>query len=263
MASAANLTLASLHSAALEKFQEAIAEHVPPWSGSSPRGWANAIQPGLGDSLNLPSGNLTRDQLFSLWTTAPSVESAFLATMAWGGMKRGHGRLIWQHRPAWAPICESLANGEFTPGAAYEAFRLKRADSQLPGMGPAYFTKLIFFATGAHAKATGNAFILDQWTARSVHCLTNQFDWPRVSLDYATKKRFARTLDPRSVRVTVSDRVSASDYQNYCGFVERLAKRLGIDPPHFLEEKMFGIGGRSPSVWRRFLMQSGGHYLKN
>lgn len=253
--------LPPVDSVALQTLKADLGETNTPWSGSSPRKWANSITNDLGDALGLPDEYLSRDRLFALWSSPRSIEAAFLATMAWGGMKRGHGRLIWKHRTVWAPICEKMASGDLKPTDAYAAFLLKRMEDQLPGMGPAYFTKLIFFATCAHRKTVGNAFILDQWTARSVHCLTNQFEWPRVSVDYATKNRFKQSKNPSAVRVTVSDRVSASDYQKYCHFVDELARTLAVEPPYLLEEKMFGAGGRSPSGWRLFLMQNGGRYL--
>lgn len=51
-----------------------------------------------------------------------------------------------------------------------EAYRLFLGTGAIPGIGPAFFTKLIYFFS-----PTPDFYILDQWTAKSVNLLTGNW----------------------------------------------------------------------------------------
>lgn len=165
-------------------------------------------------------------------------------------MKLDNARRIWEKRSEVMPICENIRNNKYTRLEAFEVFRSMRTNNKLPGMGPAYYTKIIFFAS-----QLADAYILDQWTARSIHMLTKQRSWPSVQIDHTSKKKAEKTLRYQELRVTVTDRVTSEDYEQYCKLVEELARILKL-PSHAVEERMFGKGGKSPSLWREHLMNN-------
>jgi hypothetical protein len=168
-------------------------------------------------------------------------------------MKVGSGRDFWAKMKHWLPLCDEIRSGKHTRRSAYAAFAALRVAGHLPSMGPAYFTKIIFFAD---PKADG--YILDQWTARSVHTLTSQSKWPAVIIDYGTKAKAAS--DPRHLRVRVIDRVTDTDYEDFCLLVEDVGRQIG-STPHATEEMLFSAGGRNPHPWRRHVMTSWAHQL--
>jgi hypothetical protein len=102
----------------------------------------------------------------------------------------------------------------------------------LPGMGPAYFTKLIHFLGPA------DGYILDQWTARS----TNLLFGPLVY------------LKPVHRGWHVDDRNTSAHYERYCAQVEWLAeqisRRVAAVLPSEVEHALFAPGG-----WREYVKQ--------
>lgn len=222
---------------------------LPAWSGKKPYQWAGHVckvaqmLPGVSNVV------LTRSALRSLWRNPQiTTEVCVLSTMAWGGMKTNHGHDLWVAKNHWLPLCDEVRQGKHTRRSAFEAFSKLKASGKLPCMGPAYFTKIIFFAD---PKADG--YILDQWTARSVHLLTGQWQWPSVVADYETKKK--AVSDPSQLRLRVIDKVTGTDYEDFCLFVEDVGARLGIHA-HQAEEQLFSNGGRQAHPWRTHVMSA-------
>jgi hypothetical protein len=219
------------------------------WTGASPSSWAESVQSGLGKTYQLSSAPLTRAALRALWSDpAQSEEACFLSTMAWGGMQRGNARKAWQAREMWVQVCRDLRLGTHDRASGFRAFSDLRSKGRLPGIGPAYFTKILFFAM-----PSADAYILDQWTARSVHMLTGQGAYPAVRKDYTTAQKALKLGLPDKLRVVVEDKVSVEDYQHYCQTVELLGSMLNLHP-HQVEEKLFSSGGRTPHAWRSHVM---------
>lgn len=127
----------------------------------------------------------------------------------------------------WLPIVEGLRRGGISRIGAYERFHIAR----VPGLAPAYFTKLIHFL-----RPERDGYILDQWTAKSVSLL---FGHGIISI---TKEGWVdRTND-------------ATVYARYCEAVERLAERRGITS-EAAEEMMFSRGGKAKQPWRQYVVQ--------
>lgn len=224
---------------------------TPPttWAGASPHDWAESVQPGLGSLHGLSKIPLSRSALRALWAnTSVSFETCFLSTMAWGGMQRGNGRRIWAARENCLAVCTDVRAGRHTPASGFQAFSLLRDKKSLPGMGPAYFTKILFFAAPSQ-----NAYILDQWTARSMHLLSGQGAYPAVRKDYTSAAKAQRLKAPEVLRVIVDDKVTSADYVDYCNQVNGLAASLGW-PAHQVEERLFSSGGKVPHPWRAEVM---------
>lgn len=110
------------------------------------------------------------------------------------------------------------------------------AEGKGGGIGPAYFTKLIFFANPRH-----DGYIMDQWTSRSVNLLV---DGPAV-----VKMRTLDHVDPRN---------SSQNFERFCKVVEAISTQLLNRTPEETEQCLFSTGGKKPAAWRRYLVQHGG-----
>lgn len=239
----------ALDPAKVSLFQHLNSISPTPWTGASPFDWAESVEPGLGGLYGLSTTALSRTALRALWTNPSiSVEACFLSTMAWGGMQRGNGRRIWAARVDCLAICDAVRAGRHNPATGYQAFSTLRSKKRLPGIGPAYFTKILFFASPIQ-----DAYILDQWTARSMHFLTGQGKYPAVRKDYTSAAEALRLKVPELLRVIVDDKVTSADYVDYCNRVNGLAANLGWHA-HQIEERLFSSGGRTPHPWRAHVM---------
>jgi hypothetical protein len=112
-----------------------------------------------------------------------AAERAFLAVMAWGHGKVGYGpyrvwRVLEATRDA-GPVLQSAA-GELASGGPVRAYvRLgDRGAARLPGLGPAFGTKFLYFCS-----PPGNcpALILDRlvarWLSQHADLRLNQIPW--------------------------------------------------------------------------------------
>jgi hypothetical protein len=107
-------------------------------------------------------------------------------------------------------------------------------------MGPAYFTKLIYFL-----RASQDGYIMDQWTARSINLL--------------------RTPDQRLVRMhihakgqAVSSHNDAHAYEEFCRSLEELSdalfgSRLPVDVDR--AERQIFSRGHGRGAWRKYLIE--------
>jgi len=237
----------------VEKFLQIAKKPDQAWAGRPPASWVTSLKINFTDNHDISGQPLSRSRLINLWRDSSiPTEHCFLSTMAWGGMKVGHGRSIWKAKDAWMPICERLRSGGFQRRKdAFEVFRSLRLEKKLPGMGPAYFTKLLFFG-----RPVQDAYILDQWTARSIHLLTQSRAWPDVQIDaYSLKRMTGRNGSTKTIRATVTDRVTSTDYEHFCKLIEELGLTADVNPCE-IEEIMFGQGGRNPTAWRSYVMEN-------
>ncbi|WP_156424752.1 hypothetical protein [Novosphingobium fuchskuhlense] len=175
-----------------------------------------------------------------------SDEACFLAIMAWGGMKYDHGRTAWGLREKWSPIIADIREGRLSRVQAYECFRKFRISNPRCGFGPAYYTKLIFFASSEH-----DGYIMDQWTSVSANLLLSYNSHPIVDLTAATSRG--------QTSHSVSDRNAEDVYETFCKGIEFLASQddlrqgLGITSAEEVEMRMFSYGGRHPAAWRQYI----------
>lgn len=166
-----------------------------------------------------------------------TAEHCFITVMAWGGggLKAHYRRSSWEARQRWRNVVASLRQSGTSRSNAYEAlWSLKNRDpdqgDDLPGVGPAFFTKLIFFM-----RDRPNGFIMDQWLGKSVNLVTGE----------------------RIVRMDgdcASLRNTSADYERFCGVVEELGGRLGLNHDA-IEQALFSRGGRRPGPWRRYVKE--------
>jgi hypothetical protein len=162
-----------------------------------------------------------------------STEHCVIAIMAWGGAKAEHLRQFWASKGQWLHIAEQVRNENSERRIDYQRFSDLRRKNALPGVGPAYFTKLLWFL-----RCRQDAYIMDQWTARSVAILI-----PENAPMLQNKTR-------------VSDRNSDQHYESFCIALECIAASLGVSPEK-CEATMFSQGGRNPLNWRKFVLSHG------
>lgn len=194
--------------------------------GFRARQWAKDI--GVGSDLLtlLPTALLNRTEVARLCRDKErDVLVGYLAAMAWGSQRRSHARYAWAHRDSISGLLNGMRSGKLDAVGAYENF----AKQQILGLGPAYFTKLIYFFLDKESW-----FIMDQWTAKSINLL---FDRNIV-------------LISRGGWVTRDN--TASQYQAYCHAVLQLGSELG-ESGEVIEQRLFSKGGRSPAPWRAYV----------
>lgn len=225
----------------LAKFRECREETG--WQSKNLRKWAQNVKVDPAISANLPDSVVDRDYLKNLCSSKDvSDEQCFIAIMAWGGMKTKHGELAWQIRASWIPIIAKLRSGMLTRKEAYQQFHDMRKIHPHCGMGPAYYTKIIFFAGPEH-----DGYIMDQWTSLSINLLTEGLPASPVKMKTSTYR--GRRSD------SVSDSNDAETYESFCQIIEGLAKAVLLTPEE-TEKRMFSQGGRNPAPWRSYVKQS-------
>ena len=125
----------------------------------------------------------------------------------------------------WLKVAQRIREGKLARGEAYERFRALRKEGRLKGMGPAYFTKLIYFLTPRRSRQCKPPYIMDRWAGSSVNLLTGS---NTVLLDgERTWKDLKGKLDV-SYGFTVSDANTDDDYEAFCTAVDRLAADVGL-----------------------------------
>lgn len=167
---------------------------------------------------------------------AVSDRDVLWSILAWGGMRRDSARRLAAHESLWIEITGKLRRDGLDRRESYRICFDAVRDVGSAGIGPAYFTKLIFFANPRH-----DGYIMDQWTSRSVNFL---IDGPPL-----IKMRTQNHVDPRN---------DESSYEQFCGVVEDLSKILTNKTSEETELCLFSKGGRSPHPWRRYLLTNGG-----
>lgn len=199
------------------------------WVGGRPKQWAEQVMDGTWD--HLPDQPISRQQLIELCSNPEYSEiDCILSTMAWGGLRRDHGRILVNNLDLITATVESLRNGEINASTAYNDF-FNVTDQTRIGIGPAFYTKIIFFNDPLHSH-----FIMDQWTAKSINLLTG----------IATIQ-----IDGNSVSRT--NGLEAYDY--FCTQVRCLARLFERTPEH-IEMSLFSQGGRNPEIWRHHVMNN-------
>lgn len=164
-------------------------------------------------------GRIARDDLFDLaedcvahggWTRL------LIASYAWGTGRTGYGpfrcnRILREPHIEESP-CEGvrLANSESPVNAYY--YLNNRTKGHVPGLGPAFFTKFLYFA--GRNSPRPHALILDQVLVGAIRTISTN---PRL-------------LAGASWRTTI--------YAFYLAYVDHLAQRVGV-PTDEIECRIF------------------------
>lgn len=117
-------------------------------------------------------------------------------------------------------------------------------------MGPAYFTKLIYFLM-PEKSGTPRGYIMDQWVGCGINILT---DSEIVVMDktFSIKEKNSKPVQD-SVFI-VSDINTEQNYRYYCRAIETLADITGQTPDK-TECLLMSKGGRKPFIWRHYVKE--------
>ena len=151
----------------------------------------------------------------------------YACAMAWGGQGSGPGgsksvATAWADRAKLADQLTRLRVGGLSRSRAYDLFC---GAGEVKGLGPSYFTKLLYFFSPAL-----DFYIMDQWTAKSINLLTGV--------------HVVRVYDSSPTREN-----KGGNYQAFCEEVDHLAALLGQTGDQ-IEQRLFSDGGRRRAPWR-------------
>ena len=226
--------MTSIH---MNNFAEIAHEDLWP-AARSPQGWAASVGAEEKWREQLPNKAMAREELKNLCARDNvSSETCFLSIMAWGGMRISHGRRAWAVISEISPIVDDMRSSKIGRLEAYERFRTLRAENPACGMGPAFFTKLIYFASPKH-----DGYIMDQWTALSANLLQEKPSFVELIAWKYRKTSYCRVSDENSVK----------NYEDYCNFTELLGNKFNISA-EAAEIRMFSRGGKNPAAWRKYV----------
>lgn len=174
--------------------------------------------------------------------SSDDIRRGIIEVFAWGGMQYNSARiaLSCSYLSKYEEICRDLLSG-MSAVDAYKKFYDAYHAKQITHIGPAYYTKLIFF----FGDQTG--VIMDQWTARSINELFEEKTVTLESKEYVTPKN---DLDV---------------YKKFLEKCEILRKELGVETLSEAEELIFSshdskikkkhgrANRRICSAWRKYL----------
>lgn len=209
------------------------------WRGHNPVSWVTSIRFKPDVVSHFDTHRQTREELRTFISRHKDPVVQFAAVMAWGGMRHRNGRKSLKSENTWRNLIADLSNPSISRSEAFQAFITHRKDRKssafLHGVGVAYFTKLLFFI-----RPTSDAYILDQWTGKSINLLFG---------DAANKHPIVK-FDGN----TISDRNTADDYERFCLCIEALAIKLAVSPSE-AEERIFSNGGGNgkDGAWRAYV----------
>lgn len=204
------------------------------WSGSNVNTWWNQVVGRRSGYLeSLASAKLNRAQLKTLCqtTSGATSEECLAAVMAWGGQHREHGRRLFSNPSKVLEVVNEVRCGQLDRQEAYKNFYRLWIDGNSPGMGAAYFTKLIFFLLPNH-----DGYIMDQWTSKSVNLILEK---PLVHLNNGY----------------VSQKNNYLVYEEFCRTIEQIAQSNG-NSPEDIEMAMFSSGGKNKAAWRQYVVNN-------
>jgi hypothetical protein len=224
--------------------------------GKSPAVWFNGVdRTKLGSTVGALPPKVNRTTLLAM-AADDGVGTAELciSIFAWGGMRGNHRDLLFS-RPLdpWVAIAEQVRRNQLSRAGAYDSFsnlRTSGNDNPIAGMGPAYFTKLLYFlAPGTSESPKG--YIMDQWLGCSVNLLTGR---QIVKLDQNLKWQIRDGQAKQVVDSIVSNVNSGQDYEEFCQIVEALSRKMGTSwTPELTERALIADGGKSAHPWRTYV----------
>lgn len=169
---------------------------------------------------------LKRDELRKLCLSQSQDPTAlYVAVMAWGRQNRRYLARSWHHRSKFVHRLLLLRSERLTRCEAFGLFH----NDHIDGLGPSYFTKLLFFFSLA-----GDCWIMDQWTSKSINLL------------------FGNIVPMQGHYFSPS--IEAGHYEQYCAAVDEISSLLSCDGER-AEMLLFSRGGRKPHAWRAHVMR--------
>ena len=206
------------------------------WSSMPIRAFARTVLDSLNSSIMNSEVNLNdfHDRVVNRCDVKKFVKRSDVSSMAkvlfvlgWGGMRTPHAaNALSSFHEHWKDIVDSMLDGKINRFRAYDKFHSlnhgdnarKKGKKVLEGMGPAYYTKLIFFLQKKH-----NGYIMDQWTSRSMNLLRKDAS-RNIHLKRVYKK--GEEEEDRKNYYVDSEKNDVSVYRKFCKDLEDLSDRL-------------------------------------
>jgi hypothetical protein len=189
--------------------------------------------------------------------TIPTLDLC-IAILAWGGMHGSNRTHLFKCSvERWLDVAERVRAGRLTREAAFDAFAQLNHDRFLIGMGPAYYTKLIYFLMPrGGAKPIG--YIMDQWLGCSVNLICAQeVVRMETNVTWTSTGRGKNKLAVRKVSSRVSPLNTGEHYDRFCRTVESVAERMGREwSPDAAELALMSRGGSRPAPWRKYVVEN-------
>ncbi len=213
---------------ALDKLNHSLDEPLPT---DDPRGHDvltfSSPMSGVQQDL-LTTGAINRTGLFNLVENKrANIETVTAAILAWGGMRASNRNYLNNAKSRkWLDLSSEIRTGQHDRQSAYAAFLDLRKCGEIPGMRPAFFTKLIHFLMPRSTENKPVGCIMDQWAGCSINLLLGErlvlmnsiHDWKKNKGGFQKRSRY-----------TVSDQNCADTYERFCCAIEALAKELEVD----------------------------------
>ena len=206
--------------------------------GDAPSAWAKEMGLDEVSDYNLPETQLTRQSVKEICQSEEYLKG-YICAMSWGGQGRGpggstHVKNAWKGREKIEETLKVIREGHLSRKELYNLFC---EEGEISGLGPAYFTKLLYFFDPC---APTRCYIMDQWTTKPILLLTNKH-----------LIRHANGSPSRNNR--------GANYEIFCKIIEDLAEKLKISKSdkstaEDMEERLFSVGSikRQPrGEWRQ------------
>lgn len=209
----------------------------------------DGIDPDSFEPADTDKGKISRSEIFALAKddriTTPTVCAAVLA---WGGMYMTYRQELFDQKGAeWLTVAENWREAKCSRQEAFDELRSIRARGALKGLGPAFYTKLIYFLTRRDCETIKQGYIMDQWAACSINLLVGK---PIVHLNCSMTA--AKGTKPTTYGFTVSDLNSGLQYEEFCVAMDAL---VALDPNYssdMIDRALLGNGKNKKeiSTWR-------------
>ena len=187
--------------------------------------------------FDVDENGVSRKMLFEICNNSniDDIKQKIFSVFVWGGIHKKNATLILGNSIDEILECTKKLQNVKSREEAYNCFW----DKNLSGLGPAFYTKLMFFF-----RRDLNCYIMDQWTSRSINLLM-----------------FGKSFIVRLGNNQVSEKNKASDYYNYCKKVDELTvevnKVLNKDfTGSDIELFLFSHGGKKKGDWRSYVIEN-------
>lgn len=164
--------------------QQPVSFNADHWLDRLPERWMFDRLADLAFRQNWQDPQITRRDVFDLTravTTPQEAIQCYVAICAWGAGPRARlvgrrVRVLRENKDVGERLLAGMRLAE-NPVAAYIEFR-RGGENRLLHLGPAFFTKIIYFA-GYDERVVPNPLILDRYVAAALNDITD-LGWPRT-----------------------------------------------------------------------------------
>jgi hypothetical protein len=243
----------------LTVFKDSLSEGLLPddLGGKSWRVFTNGldgIDPDSFEPADTDKGKIRRSEIFALAADDRiGTPTVCAAVFAWGGMNMTyHKELFNQADAKWLVVVDQLRHAECSRQQAYDHLRGIRANGALKGLGPAFYTKLIYFLTRRDREDVHQGYIMDQWAACSINLLVGK---PIVHLNCSMTA--AKDRKPTTYDFIVSDLNSGLQYEAFCVAMDALVALNPDYSPDMIDRALLGNGKNKKeiSTWRAHVIR--------